>query len=55
MKNTILSYLEDNEGGMFHFLERLVLQDSFSYDTEDVNKVATLIRDELAGCGLVEN
>ena len=48
----MLPYLDDHEKDQFLLLQELVLQSSFSYYKEGVDKVGELIRLQLESCGM---
>ncbi len=52
MSDRMLSYLDDHEKDQFLLLQELVLQSSFSYYKEGVDKVGELIRLQLESCGM---
>lgn len=53
MRNTILSYLNDNEEGQFQLLEKLVLTQSFSRNKAGVDAVGELLTEFLLPLGLI--
>jgi len=52
MTEEILTYLDEHEKDQFRLLRELVLQPSYSYYKEGVDKVGQLIHGQLAGCGM---
>ncbi len=52
MSEKMLSYLDEHEKDQFRLLRELVLQPSFSYYKEGVDKVGELIRLQLENCGM---
>ena len=52
MSERMLSYLDDHEKDQFRLLRELVLQASFSYYKEGVDKVGELICLQLESCGM---
>jgi glutamate carboxypeptidase len=52
MKERIISYLDEHEEDQFHLLRELVLQSSFSYYKEGIDRVGELVRRQLESCGM---
>lgn len=52
MIEKVLTYLDDHEEDQFQLLRQLVLQPSYSYDKEGVDKVGDVIYRQLTGCGM---